>query len=113
MIARHDEHIGIEIADARQQSVYLLDLFDLGLEVSILAAAVGVLEVHEEEVILRPMAAQSGDFLLESCPGIQHIHAHQLGHAPIHGVDGDGTGAQLEDIGEFGEAEVLGKAAQV
>ena len=113
MVAGHDEHVGVELADARQHGVHLLDLLHLGREVPVLAAAVGVLVVHEEEVIFRPVAVQRGDLLFESPPRVQHVHAHQLGHAPVHGIDGDGPGPQIEHVRELGEAGILGEAAQV
>src|SRR5882724_7830778 len=50
VVAGDDEHIGVQLADVRDFDVELFDHLDLAVEIAVLASAVSVLVVQEEEV---------------------------------------------------------------
>ena len=59
VVAGDDQHGRLERRDPRHGGVELFDPLHLGVEVAVFARAVGVLEVDEEEVVLRPVLARA------------------------------------------------------
>ncbi len=57
VVAGDDEHRRVERGDRGHGRVELFDAFHLGVEVAVLAGAVGVFEVDEEEIVAVPVLA--------------------------------------------------------
>ena len=112
VVAGNDQHGWFQRQYPRDRGVYLLDDLDFGVEVPILAPAVGVLHVDEEEVIVAPMLLQCSDLVVPGFSCIQQIHSDQPRHTPIHGVDGYGGGFQFVDLLELGQIRVAGEPTQ-
>ncbi len=60
--------------------------------------AVGVLEVHEEEVVVGPVLLQQIDLFVQRGRLANDLHAHQPGQSLVHRVDGDRRSAQPIDF---------------
>ena len=52
VVARHDQHVGLELLDSRDGTIELLDPLHLLGERAVLTGGVGVLEVEEEEIVV-------------------------------------------------------------
>ena len=62
---------GLRAVMRGHERVDLLDHLHLGPEVAVLAAAVGVLDVHVEEVVVRPVPLQGGELFRDRGAGVQ------------------------------------------
>jgi len=58
--------------------VEALERRHLGVEVAVLARLVGVLVMHEEEVVRVPVLAERRDLALEGAARLEHVHADEL-----------------------------------
>ena len=74
--------------------------------------AVGVLEVDEEEIVLRPVLFEHVDLLGERLRLADDLHADQPGQALVHRIDGDRGGPQAVDFFVAGQVRLAGEAAQ-
>jgi hypothetical protein len=91
VVARDHEDVGAEVPEAGHELVELLQRFDLGVEVTVLAGGVGLFEVIEDEVELVPTLAHGFQLaLVGPAPG-RDVHAHELREAAVHGVDREGA----------------------
>ena len=98
VVAGDDEHVGLQGHDPRHAGVELFGAFHLGVEVAVLAGAVGVLEVDEEEVVLRPVLFEHVHLLVERLGVADDVHADESGEALVHRIDGDRRGLEAVDF---------------
>ncbi len=100
---------GFKARELRHLGVERLDHLDLLGEVAVLARAVGVLVVDEEEVKLFPLLLDDLHLVGERLAGLDDGHPNELRQPAIHRVDGDRDGLQAvglfhgRDLGELGE----------
>jgi len=78
VVAGNHQHIRLEVKQDRQGRVHTFDDLHLGVEVSILTPAVGVLDVAEDEIVPIPDFGDLAEFVLGAVmiPGRDHVHAH-------------------------------------
>ena len=114
VVAGHDQHVGRRARRSPAISASSSSIIStLRGEVAVLAGAVGVLVVQEEEVVVVPVPAPaSRSARPSSLPGSRIVHADQPGQAPVHRVDGDGGGAQAVDLLHRGRRRLPREAAQ-
>ena len=110
VVAGHDQTSGFSarICGISRRAVSIISTF-VG-EVAVLAGAVGVLVVDEEEVVVVPHALRAVSIWSSRvCAGVEHVHADQAGQALVHRVDGDGGGSAQRHrwFGEAGEDQGL------
>ena len=100
VVAGNDEAIVFaeERFDRRHDLVELFDHLALLFEVSVFAAAVGVLEVQEEEVVLIPILFKDFDFFLERGGLADELHADEGRESFVHRVDGDRGGVETVEF---------------
>lgn len=112
VVAGADEHVGLESHNPRHTGVDFFGASHLRLEVAVLAGAVGVFEMNEEEIVLRPIRFEHGHLLVE-CLGIaEDVHAHEPRETLVHRIHGDRTGAQAVDFVVTGEAGLGGDTTE-
>ena len=104
--------VGLERRDARHRGVELFDPLHLRGEVAVFAGAVGVFEVDEEEIVLRPVLFEHVDLLGERLGLADDVHADEAGQAFVHRIDGDGGGLQAVDFFVARQLRLAGEAAE-
>ncbi len=112
VVAGADEHVGLESHDPRHAGVDFFGAFHLRIEVAVLAGAVGVFEMNEEEVVLRPILFEHGHLLVERLGVAEDVHAHEPRETLVHRIHGDRTGAQAVDFVVAGEAGLGGDTTE-
>ena len=100
VVSRHHEHVGRQRLDLRDEGIEAFERGDLRVEVTVFARLVGVLVVHEEEVVALPVLRDRRHLVGEGAAGLDDIHAHDPREAAIHRVRGDRGGTEPEDLGE-------------
>ncbi len=113
VIAGDDQHVGLQRQQLRQRSIHAFDHLRLGFEIAVFAAAVGVLDVHEEEIVFVPVVGHGLELVFRlAALERDHVHAHETRHTLVHGIDRHAR--RLQPVG-FRETRQLGirrKAAQ-
>ncbi|HEY7775756.1 MAG TPA: hypothetical protein VIC02_04355 [Kineobactrum sp.] len=90
MVPRHHDDIRLQFHQSGNCPVQLLDGGHLAVEVAILAAAVGILEVQKKKIVVRPGRLQRVDFAIQIRTTVFDLHAQQPG--PLPGVMPGATG---------------------
>ncbi len=88
MVSRHDEGRRIQSREPREERVDLFDGGDLALEVSVMAVGIGVLEVHEDEVVVGGDTLDERGRILGGRGHVRDRHPRQPGDPPVHRVLG-------------------------
>src|SRR5436305_13633126 len=112
VVARHHENVGSQRTHLRHVRIEALEGGHLRVEVAVLARLVGVLVMHEEEVVRLPVLAERRDLALERPTGLQHVHADELGEAAIHRIGRDGCPAEAVDLRKARQLRQLAAPAQ-
>ena len=112
VVAGDHEHVRAQAGEARDVRVELFEGVHLGEEVAVLTGGVGLLVVDEEVVELVPALAGDGQLLLHAAGAGEGAHAGQLRETAVHGVDGEGGGAQAPHILDLGQGGVGRETAQ-
>jgi hypothetical protein len=98
VVAGADEHVGFESHDPWHAGVDFLGAFYFRIEVAVLARAVGVFEVNEKEIVLRPILFEHLHLLVERLGIAEDVHANEPRETFVHGIDGDRAGFEAVDF---------------
>ena len=112
VIAGDDNHVRVQFHELGQLRVKGLDHLDLAGEVAILARAVGVFVVDEEEVERVPVRPGDLELVGQVLARVEDRHPDQLGQAAVHGVNGDGRRPEAIKFVERHDLRMLGEPAQ-
>ena len=112
MVRGHDEDVGLEREQARDEAVDLFDGRDLLLEVPVLAGRVRLLEVDIEEIVVRVFALEGVEEVRRLGADVEDVHAEELGQPLVHRVVGDGRRPELVELGHVRDGGKLGEAPE-
>ncbi len=112
VIAGHDQHRRFHGRDAGNCRVEFFDPLYFRREVAVLAGAVGVFEVDEEEIVGRPICPEHVDLLGKRLGFADDVHAHQPRQAFVHRINGNRRGTQAVHFLVARQFRLFGETAQ-
>ncbi len=87
VVAGDGYHVGFLLQQDRKRGIEILDRFDLRLEVPVFTVLVGILEVDEEEVVLRVQFQVAPELFGDGLRTLHLGHADELGQTLVHRID--------------------------